>query len=82
MVHARGSVPTNTATLIGALAMAAGALVYLNDQVPKPRNLHVFLWPALVLMAVGAILAAAGAIGRSRRPRSTAERGLATTSLT
>ena len=51
-------------TVTGGLAMAIGALVYLNDRVPKQRNLHTFLWPALLLMAVGALLAGLGALQR------------------
>lgn len=51
-------------SVTGGLAMAIGALIYMNDQMPKPRNWHVFLWPALLLMAIGAIMAAVGAVRR------------------
>lgn len=51
-------------TIAGALTMSAGALIYLADAAPKARNLHVFLWPAMVLMAFGAVLALIGAFWR------------------
>jgi len=51
-------------TIAGALAMSAGALIYLADEVPRPRNWHVFLWPAMALMAFGAVLALIGAFWR------------------
>jgi hypothetical protein len=54
-------------TLVGGLFMAAGALVYLNDSVPKPRNMHTFLYPALGLMAIGAIIAFLGAVFVDRK---------------
>lgn len=49
-------------SVTGGFAMAVGAVLYVNDQVPAARNWHVFLWPALILMAVGAIMATAGAL--------------------
>jgi len=52
----------STLSVTGGLSMAAGALLYVNDQTPCARNWHVFLWPALLLMAVGAILATAGTL--------------------
>ena len=51
-------------TIAGALAMSAGALIYLADEVPRARNWHVFLWPAMALMAFGAVLALIGAFWR------------------
>lgn len=51
-------------SVTGGLAMALGALIYMHDQLPKARNWHLFLWPALILMAIGAILAAVGAVVR------------------
>jgi hypothetical protein len=51
-------------SVIGGFAMTAGALIYMHDQLPKVRNWHLFLWPALILMALGAIMAAAGALMR------------------
>lgn len=54
----------NGLTLASGFAMAIGALIYLNDQVPKPRNLHTFLWPALILMGIGVVLATVGAVWR------------------
>lgn len=51
-------------TIAGALAMSAGALIYLVDEVPRSRNWHVFMWPALVLMAFGVVLAMIGASWR------------------
>lgn len=51
-------------TIAGAFAMSAGALVYLADEAPKARNLHVFLLPAMTLMAFGAVLALIGAFWR------------------
>lgn len=74
MFRLRRTFQPNSATILGGLAMSAGALVYLNDQVPKLRNLHTFLWPALALIALGVVLAAVGAIhgdepGNPRLPR-------------
>ena len=54
-------------TMLGGLFMAGGALVYLNDSVPKPRNMHTFLIPALVLMAMGAVIAFCGAVFIDRK---------------
>jgi hypothetical protein len=54
-------------TMLGGLFMASGALVYMNDSIPKPRNIHTFLVPALALMAIGAIIAFIGAVFVDRR---------------
>jgi hypothetical protein len=54
-------------TMLGGLFMAGGALVYLNDAAPKVRSLHAFLIPALVLMAVGAVIAFCGAVFIDRK---------------
>jgi hypothetical protein len=54
-------------TMLGGLFMAAGSLVYLNDSVPKLRNMHTMLWPALALMAIGVIVAFCGAVFVDRR---------------
>ncbi len=51
-------------TLAGALTMSAGALIYLVDEVPRARNWHMFLVPAMTLMALGAALALLGALWR------------------
>lgn len=51
-------------TLAGALVMSAGCLIYLADEVPKARNWHMFLVPAMTLMAFGAVLALIGAFWR------------------
>ena len=55
-------------TMLGGVLMAGGALVYLNDSVPKLRNLHTCLIPALALMAIGALITlfAAVFVDRSR----------------
>jgi uncharacterized membrane protein SpoIIM required for sporulation len=47
-------------TIAGAMAMSIGALIYLADEVPRARNWHMFLIPALLLMAFGAVLALIG----------------------
>jgi hypothetical protein len=54
-------------TMLGGLFMAAGSLVYMNDSIPKLRNLHTMLWPAFALMAIGAIVAFCGAVFIDRR---------------
>ena len=54
-------------TTLGGLFMAGGALVYLNDSIPKPRNIHAFLIPSLVLMALGAVIAFCGAVFIDRK---------------
>ncbi len=48
-------------TIAGALAMSAGALIYLADEMPRARNWHMFLIPAMTLMTLGAVLALIGA---------------------
>lgn len=53
--------------MLGGLFMAGGSLIYLNDAVEKPRNLHTFLFPALALMAIGAVIAFCGAVFIDRR---------------
>ena len=54
-------------TMLGGLFMAGGALVYLHDSVPKPRNMHTFLIPALALMGIGAVIAFLGAVFIDRK---------------
>lgn len=54
-------------TMLGGLFMAGGSLVYLNDSIPKLRNMHTMLWPALLLMAIGALVAFCGAVFIDRR---------------
>lgn len=51
-------------TLAGALAMSAGALIYLADEAPRVRHWHMFMVPAMTLMAFGAVLALIGAFWR------------------
>ncbi len=51
-------------TLAGALVMSAGAMIYLADELPRARNWHMFLVPAMALMAFGAVLALIGALWR------------------
>jgi hypothetical protein len=58
-------------TVTSGLLMATGALLYLADRVQTPRNWHLLLVPSLVLMGLGAILAAAGAIVNSSSERAT-----------
>lgn len=53
--------------MLGGLFMAGGSLVYLNDSIPKLRNMHTMLWPALLLMAIGALVAFCGAVFIDRR---------------
>lgn len=66
MFQARRPFHPNAATIIGGLVMSAGSLIYLNDAVPKARNLHTFLWPAMLLMALGAVVALVGAVHADR----------------
>ena len=51
-------------TIAGALAMSAGALIYLADAAPRVRHWHVMMVPAMTLMAFGAVLALIGAFWR------------------
>jgi len=62
MHHLAKTFRPSALTLTGGLTMSAGALLYLYDQVPRPRNWHMFLWPALILMAIGAVLSAIGVL--------------------
>lgn len=54
-------------TMLGGVFMAGGALIYMNDAVPKLRNMHTFLFPAFALMALGAVIAFIGAVFVDRR---------------
>lgn len=49
-------------TMVGGVFMAGGALIYMNDAIPKLRNMHTFLYPAFALMAIGAVIALLGAV--------------------
>lgn len=61
-------------TLLGGLFMAAGSVGYLFDSLPKPRNLHTLLLPALALMALGLVISSLGAVfvDRGSMPRRSA----------
>jgi uncharacterized protein YjeT (DUF2065 family) len=54
--------PSHPLRIAGAIAMAIGAIVYLSDR--GPQSWHLFLWPALVLMAFGVLLVALGTVVR------------------
>ncbi|GEM_PF-3909863 len=49
-------------TYASGIIMSVGGVLYLIDQVQKPRNWHLFLVPSLFLMGLGALLALAGSI--------------------
>ncbi len=53
--------------MLGGLFMAGGSVIYLHDSAPKLRNMHTMLWPALAMMAIGAIVAFCGAVFVDRR---------------
>ena len=47
--------------IAGAIAMGAGATLYLFDT-RAATSWHVLLWPAMVLMAFGALLTILGVV--------------------
>jgi len=67
---AHGFAPSAVTTL-GGLFMGGGALIYMNDSIPKLRNMHTMLWPAFALMAIGAIVAFCGTVFIDRRRATT-----------
>ena len=59
-MHTTRTFQPTTLSVTGGLLMALGGLVYLGDQAHQGRNWHLMLWPALILMAFGAFMAAVG----------------------
>jgi hypothetical protein len=53
--------PTRAPMIAGAIAMGAGASLYLFDTAAA-TSWHVLLWPAMVLMAFGALLTILGVV--------------------
>jgi len=66
----RTSLRSSAMTYASGIIMSIGGVLYLIDQVQKPRNWHLFLIPALFLMGLGALLAVASSISH-RRPSET-----------
>lgn len=52
----------NTCSIAGAVTMVLGCAAYVFDVETSARHWHLFLVPALILMALGAILATVGEI--------------------
>ena len=53
--------PTRAPLIAGAIAMGAGASLYLVDT-RAASSWHVLLWPAMVLMAFGALFTILGVV--------------------
>lgn len=53
--------PTRAPMIAGAIAMGIGATLYLVDT-RAAQSWHMLLWPALVLMAFGALLTILGVV--------------------
>jgi hypothetical protein len=53
--------PTRAPMIAGAIAMGSGAALYLFDT-RAATSWHVLLWPAMVLMAFGALLTILGVV--------------------
>ena len=51
---------TRAPVIFGAILMFVGAALYLVDMEDRGRNLHMFVVPAVVLLAVGALFAFVG----------------------
>lgn len=51
---------TRAPKIFGACLMLAGAGLYFIDIGDKGRNMHWFVFPALILMGLGAIFATIG----------------------
>lgn len=67
----RNPLRSSEMTYASGIIMSIGGVLYLIDQVQKPRNWHLFLVPSLFLMGLGAVLALASSIA-SRRTTSNA----------
>jgi hypothetical protein len=62
----RNTLRSSAMTYASGILMSTGGVMYLLDQVQKPRNWHVFLIPSLFLMSLGALLAIASSISNRR----------------
>lgn len=58
---------TRAPTIFGGALMLVGSAVYLADVADSGRNLHLFVVPAVVLMAIGALFTLIGTRSRSRQ---------------
>jgi len=54
---------TRAPTIFGAILMVLGAGLYFIDMTGGARNLHWFVFPAIILMGLGAVFTL---FGRSR----------------
>jgi hypothetical protein len=52
----------NTCSIAGAVSMVLGCGLYFLDTSTSARHWHLLLVPALILMALGAVLALVGEI--------------------
>jgi hypothetical protein len=53
---------TRAPRIFGGILMFLGALVYLVDLFDLGRNLHMFVFPAVLLMGLGALFTIVGSI--------------------
>jgi hypothetical protein len=61
--------PTRAPTIFGAVLMVCGALCYFVDISDTGRNLHWFVFPAVLLMGLGAIFTVLGSAQRRSADR-------------
>jgi len=52
----------NTCSIAGAVSMVLGCGLYFLDNSTSERHWHLFLMPAMILMAIGAVLSLVGEI--------------------
>ena len=62
----RNALRSSAMTYASGILMSIGGVLYLLDQVQKPRNWHLFLIPSLFLMGLGALLAIASSVSNRR----------------
>ena len=64
---------TRAPTIFGGILMLAGAILWFVDMDDGGRNLHWFVFPAVLLMGLGAVFMIAGNAQRSRAERASRE---------
>jgi hypothetical protein len=65
---------TRAPVIFGAILMLVGGVLYLLDMEETGRNLHMFVVPSVVLLAMGALFAFVGSATRDRPRDSSSQR--------